>query len=184
MDHIETPRLRLSQITEQNLNDFHAIWSTPEATKWSSRGCLKTVEESREWMKGLLISNNPEGLNYGVFVRANDTSPPSADAQMIGIVGVFRPEPIAELGYTFHPSFWGKGYATESVDAFVKRFWELRSTVRTMTAKTDAENHGSMRVLVKCGFREVRREEADIVLPAFGEGKRSAVVFEVSRPEA
>ncbi|ELR07436.1 hypothetical protein GMDG_02571 [Pseudogymnoascus destructans 20631-21] len=47
--------------------------------------------------------------------------------QMIGIVGVFRLSPIVELGYTFHPSFWGQGYATESVGAFVRRFWGIAS---------------------------------------------------------
>lgn len=41
-----------------------------------------------------------------------------------------------ELGYTFHPSFWGKGYATEPVPAFVARFWGFRSIIRTITAKT------------------------------------------------
>jgi hypothetical protein len=40
-----------------------------------------------------------------------------------------------------------------------------------------------MRVLVKCGFREVGREEG-IVLPALGGERREAVVFEVSSPEA
>ncbi|OBT44686.1 hypothetical protein VE00_04393 [Pseudogymnoascus sp. WSF 3629] len=180
MDQIETPRLRLTRLTEDNLDDFHAIWSSPEATRWSSRGCLKTIEESKEQIKGLLVENNPDGANYGVFVRANDTLPHS---QMIGIVGVFRLTPIVELGYTFHPSFWGKGYATESVGAFVNRFWELRPMIRTMTAKTDTENYESMRVLVNCGFREVGREEG-IVLPAVGEGRREAVVFEVSSPEA
>lgn len=135
-------------------------------------------------MKGLLIENNPDGENYAVFVRANDTSPPSSDAQMIGIVGVFRLEPVVELGYVFHPSFWGKGYATESVGAFVARFWELRPAIRTITARTDTENRESMRVLAKCGFREVGREDASVVLPAFGEGKRDSVVFEVGAPES
>lgn len=133
-------------------------------------------------MKGLLVSNNPNGANYGVFLRTTSTTP-TPTTRMIGILGVFRLTPIVELGYTFHPSFWGHGYATESVGAFVSRFWELRPEIRTMTAKTDTENYESRRVLEKCGFREVRREEG-IVLPAMGEGRREAVVFEVSAPEA
>lgn len=133
-------------------------------------------------MKGLLVENNPDGENYAVFVHADNASPPSSDVQMIGIVGVFRLEPVVELGYVFHPSSWGKGYATESVAALVARFWELRPTIRTITAKTDTENYESMRVLVKCGFLEVGREDASVVLPAFGEGKRDSVVFEVSAP--
>ncbi|KAL5346222.1 hypothetical protein ACLOAV_008490 [Pseudogymnoascus australis] len=83
MDHMETTRLRLLRPTKQNLCDFHAIWSISEATRWSSRGCRKTIDESREQMKGLLVENNPDGENYAVFVRMDDSSPPTSDA--IGI---------------------------------------------------------------------------------------------------
>ncbi|OAF56209.1 hypothetical protein VC83_07551 [Pseudogymnoascus destructans] len=124
MDQIETPHLRLTRLTEDNLDDFHAIWSLPEATRWSSRGCRKTIEESREQMKGLLV---PDGENFAVFLRTTSTTPSPPTTQMIGIVGVFRLSPIVELGYTFHPSFWGQGYATESVGAFVRRFWGIAS---------------------------------------------------------
>ena len=34
-------------------------------------------------MKGLLVENNPDGENYAVFVRMDDSSPPTSDA--IGI---------------------------------------------------------------------------------------------------
>lgn len=64
------------------------------------------------------------------------------------------------------------------------RFWELRPAIRTITAKTDTENRESMRVLAKCGFREVGREDASVVLPAFREGKRDSVVFEEGAPES
>jgi ribosomal-protein-alanine N-acetyltransferase len=131
-------------------------------------------------MSGLLPQKNPNGLNYVVFIRSD--TPDDQDAPVIGIVGVHRTLPTAELGYIFHPSVWGRGYATEAVSLFVKLFWELRPTVRKIIAQTDSENFGSMKVLLKCGFHEIDRKPDDITLPFIGTTKRVVVTFEINAP--
>lgn len=72
------------------------------------RGSRKTIEESKEEMKGLLAPNNPDSESCGA-VRADDRSPPIPNAQVISVVGAFRLYPIEEPGYTCHPPFWVKG---------------------------------------------------------------------------
>jgi len=103
---------------------------------------------------------------------------------MIGIMGVHRPFPEAELGYIFHPSAWGRGYATEALSAFLKVFWELRPTVTTIEAGTDYENYASMKVLTKCGFQEVKRLKEEVVVSTKGSEKRDVVIFELKAPPA
>jgi RimJ/RimL family protein N-acetyltransferase len=131
-------------------------------------------------MGGLLPDQNPDGENYAVFIRS-DTSD-HENGPMIGVIGVFRSSPVAELGYTLHPSVWGRGYATEAVSEFIKRFWELRPTVDRIIAKTDGENFGSMKVLKKCGFQEIERAREEISLPLLGTGMREVVTFEINAP--
>ncbi|KAH8589640.1 GNAT domain-containing protein [Bisporella sp. PMI_857] len=169
---MDTPRLHLRKIAASDLNDFHDIWSNAEATKWSSCGPKKTLEESQSWLNGILPEKNPEGDNYAVFVRGHPH-------RMIGIVGVYAFRPAPEIGYTFHPDVWGQGYATEAVKAFISLYWELRPSVDAVEAKTDVENIGSIRVLSKCGFKNVEMLKDDISLPAMG--LRSAYLFRIER---
>ena len=72
------------------------------------RGSRKTIEESKEQMRGLLALNNPDSENCGA-VRADDRSPPTPNAQVIGVVGAFHLYPIEEPGYTSTRLFRGKG---------------------------------------------------------------------------
>ncbi|PGH35060.1 hypothetical protein GX50_02091 [[Emmonsia] crescens] len=92
---------------------------------------------------------------------------------MIGIMGTHRTDPVAELGYMFHPSAWGKGYATEAVSAFVDRFWSAQVTANEIEAQVDLENHASANVLGKCGFALVAEADED--------GER-VLIFRIFRP--
>ena len=57
----------------------------------------------------------------------------------------------AELGYTLHPRFWGRGYATEAVEALVDHLVD-REGVRRLSAMTHPDNMASVRVLERVGF--------------------------------
>jgi RimJ/RimL family protein N-acetyltransferase len=81
------------------------------------------------------------------------------------------------LGYMYHPSSWGKGYATEALSAFVKAFFEKRPQEECILAETDVNNAGSRNVLQKVGFVEIRRETFDN--PTMG--PQAAVVYELKR---
>ena len=61
-------------------------------------------------------------------------------------------EGSTEIGYGILPEFWGRGYATEAVDAVVR--WALdQPGIKSVEAETDAENIASQRVLEKIGFK-------------------------------
>ena len=102
---------------------------------------------------------------------------------MIGIVGVFSVKPEPEVGYTFHPEFWGKGYGTEALRAFMQVYWVDRPGVQVVVARCDVENRGSRRVLEKAGFVRGEVVEGAPELPGFaGEGKRRLGVWRCFRP--
>ncbi|KAF2095202.1 hypothetical protein NA57DRAFT_79690 [Rhizodiscina lignyota] len=90
-------------------------------------------------------------------------------------------EIVAEIGYMLLPELWGKGIITEAVSAFVQHWKELiegwKRDVSSSAEERDPEetarllqrcdigliaaleepNTASYKVLVKCGFHEVRR---------------------------
>ena len=55
-----------------------------------------------------------------------------------------------EIGFTFHPDHWGRGYASESVGALVDRL--ITPGVRRFTATIAPENLASIRVVERLGF--------------------------------
>jgi RimJ/RimL family protein N-acetyltransferase len=82
------------------------------------------------------------------------------DDQLIGTVGAKLGEDIyrlsAELGYWLGEPYWGRGYATDVVTAFVPWAFERYRLVR-MSALVFAWNGASGRVLEKCGFELTAR---------------------------
>ena len=83
------------------------------------------------------------------------------DMQPIGWGGLSvdpkEPEWGLEVSYAFSPATWGKGYATELVNASLAyAFGPLQA--REVHAFAKAENTASVRVLAKCGFLHLRYE--------------------------
>lgn len=81
------------------------------------------------------------------------------DGRIVGWGGLysdpFDPGWGIEVGYSFHPDVWGRGYATQLVRTSLDladnslRLPEVRAFARP-------ENAASLRVLAKFGFEEVR----------------------------
>ena len=82
-----------------------------------------------------------------------------ADHQLIGSIGLLFPNnsnlPLsageAEIGYWLGESSWGKGYATEALQAMIAYSFEKLRLTRLL-AGAYQENIPSQKVLGKCGF--------------------------------
>lgn len=78
-----------------------------------------------------------------------------ATGEMVGRAGTHRPDrpdwPGLEVGWTFHPSRWGRGYATEAGRASVE--WAFANhTVDELVSLILPENGASQSVARKLGF--------------------------------
>jgi len=80
---------------------------------------------------------NPEILNRTVVV----------DGEVIGSIGRWMMDGVAQITYWFGKEFTGKSYATNAL----KMFLELDQT-RPIEGRAAFDNFASMRVLEKCGF--------------------------------
>ena len=73
---------------------------------------------------------------------------------MIGTCGFTRfhyEADSAEIGYVIHPSYWGRGIATEAVDAVI-RFGFQRLELNRIEARFMEGNTASRRVMEKNGM--------------------------------
>ncbi|MDX2005860.1 MAG: GNAT family N-acetyltransferase [Meiothermus sp.] len=94
------------------------------------------------------LRQNPQAEDWGGILVERATR--TAVGQM-GCKGLPDLEGTVEIGYGLNPSVWGRGYATEAVQALVAWLWQ-QNRVKKIKAETQVENLASRRVLEKCGF--------------------------------
>lgn len=148
--NIETARLVLRRPRLADVPSLFEFLGDAEAMRYthadtSLHGCRRrvAVHESRRRRDG-----------YAPWTIMS-----KAENRIIGWGGLyddpFDPGWGVEAGYFFHPAAWGRGYATELMEACtsladdVLRLSEVRAFARP-------ENVGSRRVLEKSGFEVVR----------------------------
>ena len=133
--------------------------------------------------------------NYAILLRPTTSEPTDQGGsgkgpKMIGCVGVIRSIAVAEgqrleMGYIINYDYWGKGYASEAVGAFLDLFFNSNDRqADEVVAKVDTENWASMRILKKMeerGYkiREGELAKGDFTLP--GKGPRDMRTWYIRR---
>ena len=159
---IETERLILRRITNDDVNEVFELRSNPETMKYIPRPLVKTTEDALEHVTMIeeKITSNI-GINWGITLKG--------DSRVLGIIGYYRMQPEnyrAEIGYMLLPEYHGKGIISEAVNRLIAYgFDDLK--LHSIEAVIDPENFASEKVLQKCGFvKEAHLKEAE-----FYEGK-------------
>lgn len=71
--------------------------------------------------------------------------------ELIGVVSItLAGEGVGNVGYWLAPQFWGAGFLPEALEAVLAGYAAGRFS--TLMAFVHQGNHGSARVLIKCGF--------------------------------
>ena len=108
---LETPRLRLRMLQAEDFEEYAAIHTDPEVTRFTARMHL-TREQA--WNHMASICGHWYLRGYGMWAVVE-----MATNKLVGRVGYHCPEgwPEFELGWTIGRAFWGKGFATEAARA-------------------------------------------------------------------
>lgn len=154
---IETERLLLKRITNDDVNEVFELRSNPETMKFIPRPLVKDTQDALEhiaMMEDKIVTN--VGINWGITLKDNP--------KLLGIIGYYRLQPEnyrAEIGYMLAPEFHGKGIIPEAVNRLIRfGFDDLK--LHSIEAVIDPENFASEKVLQKCGFvKEAHLKEAE-----------------------
>ena len=160
--NIETERLLLRRIDENDVEQVLALRGNPRTMKYIPRPLAKTKEDALEHITMIedKIVNNT-GINWGITIKGNP--------KIIGIIGHYKISPEnhrAEIGYMLLPETNGNGYITEAIKSVVAYGFE-QLNLHSIEAIIDPENIASERVLQKNGFVK----EAHILENELWEGK-------------
>ncbi len=157
---LETARLRLRDHRLADFDNCAAMWGDPEMVRYIS-GTPSTKQQSWSRMRSYL--GHWAVLGYGYWAVED-----KATGAYIGDIGFadFKRElapsiqGVPELGWLIARNAQGQGYATEALRAAI--LWgDAEFPGPRTVCLIDPENHPSLRVAEKCGFREVTRTTYD-----------------------
>jgi len=149
---IATPRLRLRRLVPDDLAQFQAYRTDPEVGRW--QGWTATGDTAAR----LFLEQNAmvplfvpgEWFQLGIALAQDDGAGP-----LIGDIGIGLDEADptrAEIGFSLHLAWQGRGLAAEAVDA-ARTLAFTQGGVTRLRAVTDTRNAASIRLLERLGFR-------------------------------
>lgn len=142
---IETPRLVLRKPRPQDLEDIFARYARdPDVTRFLSWRTHRSLADTRAF----LAASDAEWRRWpaGPYLVCS-----RGDERVLGSAGLRFERPFrAATGYAFAREAWGRGYATEALEAMVALAGRL--AVERLYALCHVEHAASQRVLQKCQF--------------------------------
>jgi ribosomal-protein-alanine N-acetyltransferase len=145
--NLETERLLLRRLDENDVDEVLAMRGNPEVMKYIPRPIAKTKEDALAHIALIeekIVSNI--GINWGITIKGSP--------KIIGIIGHYRIQPEnhrSEIGYMSLPEYNGNGYITEAIKAVLVYGFE-QMNLHSIEAVIDPDNSASERVLQKNGF--------------------------------
>jgi RimJ/RimL family protein N-acetyltransferase len=106
---LETARLRLREMTRDDLDFVAAMMGDPEVSRYYERRFARSDAEA--WLERQLARYARDGHGLWLVVdRASDEPVGQVGLMMQDVDGAVHPE----IGWLLHRPFWGRGYATEA----------------------------------------------------------------------
>lgn len=147
----ETDRLILRLLDEKDIDDIFAMRSDPEVMRFirAPQNRVETVN----WLN--LVSSRWKSDHIGFCAIVEKQTD-----KFIGWCGLWRLKETSELeiGYAIAKNAWGKGFATEAAQVFLRYAFEQLKPDK-IVAVAEPENASSRRVMEKLGMKFVRLGE-------------------------
>jgi len=160
MNEIITKQLILKKVQENHLQQIFEIWTDSEACKYMFDSHWSNVDELY-----VVLEEDDEYFCFAAFMPDGNDIVATCRISLEGDNGEW------DLGYNVHKAFWGKGFATEMVQALLT-FGRESLGVTTVVAFVAKANIASCKVLEKCGFEIVdessfTKKGTDTVFPTY-----------------
>jgi RimJ/RimL family protein N-acetyltransferase len=159
---LETPRLMVRQLRDDDLDNLYAITGDAELMRYVGDNQPLSREDTARWIA--VSQANYRGQGFGCSAVIN-----KAGGDFIGYCGlVYTPHTEkpheAEIIYALKKDYWGQGLASEVAGAMLAYGFRQQHLTRII-ATVDPENAASVRILEKLGMTYVRTDVDEHNLP-------------------
>ncbi|SFT73375.1 Protein N-acetyltransferase, RimJ/RimL family [Lishizhenia tianjinensis] len=151
---LNTERLTLRSVLLSDLDEVHALHSSPAVDEYNTLGIPENIKQTRDLLcEWVLSSEKEEGRKLTLAVLNEDKA-------FIGLIAINTGRAVyqsAEVWFKYHKKFWNKGYATEALKAVIDfGFDQLK--LHRIEAGCAVENIRSKKVLEKAGMVQEGRK--------------------------
>jgi RimJ/RimL family protein N-acetyltransferase len=149
---LETPRLRLRQFREDDLDAWARITSDPEVMRYVG-GSPLTREDA--WRSLGYLLGHWKIRGFGLWAAEEKET-----GALVGRIGLYQPEgwPGLEVGWLVERARWGQGFASEGGAASLAYAFEALGAQRVISV-IEPPNAASIRVAQKLGERFCERRQ-------------------------
>lgn len=144
---LETKRLRLREIEEKDAASILEYLSDQEVMKHYGLEPFQTLKEVFDeisWYQSTLKQKT--GIRWGITLKEEDVVIGSC-----GFLNIASEHSRSEIGYELHKNYWGKGIASEALDAVIAYGFEQLKLQR-IQALIEPPNIASLKLAEKQGF--------------------------------
>lgn len=143
---ILTERLEIRPYRAEDVERIHEVlYGNAQARRLT--GGVSDIDETRTTIERFIERGRLDGYSYWAVLERHS-------GELIGEAGLKPLEdrgPEVELGYSFGPASWGRGYATEAGRAILDTAFGPLGLERVVAVTREA-NTASQRVIAKLGF--------------------------------
>lgn len=141
--------MKLRPLTKDDYDFMRELDKDPNVVKYLGHGKVRPEEETRK--NFIKIQNDYKQHGMGLYLAEC-----KATGEILGRTGiipwVIESSLMWEVGYSFKPTMWGKGYATEAAQFAVR--WGFESLkLDFMISLIHPQNKKSIKVAEKAGMK-------------------------------
>lgn len=145
---IDTPRLLLRPMVEQDLDDLLTIFTDPQVMA-AFQSPLFSRAQMQHWLQRNLAHQNEYGYGlFSVILKSEGILIGDCGLETMQVDGAV----VTELGYDFRSDYWRHGFATEAASA-VREFAFNTLRLPGLISLIRVGNTASQRVAEKIGMR-------------------------------
>ncbi|NLU39819.1 MAG: GNAT family N-acetyltransferase [Bacteroidales bacterium] len=144
---LETERLLLRQFSLDDTAAFFGIRSNEQVMQYMDSFPFENHNQARQMIEQMNSDYSQQiGINWAIQLLHNQ--------KLIGYIGLWKinyENVRAEIGYSLHPFYWGKGYMKEALHE-VLCFGFNQMNAHGIEASVNPNNRASIALLKKIGF--------------------------------
>jgi len=151
---LETPRLVLRELADDDLDFVAAMLGDPEVMRYYPKPLSRM--EAKGWLDRQRTRYATEGHGLWLTLERETLKPVGQVGLVMQNVSELGATPTPEIGYLLDRSVWGRGYATEAALAVRQHAFETLAYPRVI-ALIRPENAPSQAVALRLGMRIIAK---------------------------